>query len=225
MYYWSDRSGVRIGQTTAFIDTTKIEIEQSLVANGLGARILPQGMLGLTCDDLRTGGIKLAEKALEFGQPISDYLLSPKLPAGVFIVATANNIHSRALKYFKMGDGPFYIFLKPYHLCYLEIPKTLNRVILGLPPLLTNGIDPKINVSAISKRNIKPGDSITRGIGSFDVRGKATDDFGAIPIGLLKNAKVVKEIKRGQMLSWNDVELPESLAARLWQEKLSQKTS
>lgn len=98
MNYWSAKNGIRLEQTVAFTDTTKIEIEQALVANGLGAAILPQGILGLACDDLKEGGIKLAEKALEFGQPISDYLLSQKLPPGIFIVATMDKIHS-SVKY------------------------------------------------------------------------------------------------------------------------------
>ncbi|PIU23054.1 MAG: NAD(P)-dependent oxidoreductase, partial [Chloroflexi bacterium CG08_land_8_20_14_0_20_45_12] len=55
-----------------------------LVANGLGASIAQQGMLGIECVDYQDGAKRLAERADTLGVKISDYVLSPKSPAGVF---------------------------------------------------------------------------------------------------------------------------------------------
>ncbi|MCJ7523307.1 MAG: NAD(P)-dependent oxidoreductase, partial [Dehalococcoidia bacterium] len=59
-----------------------------------------------------------------------------------------------------------------------------------------------------------------RGSGSFDVRGIAVriaDNPNHVPIGLLMNAVVNRRIEPGQQISFDDVELPESLALRAWQ--------
>ncbi len=36
MEFWSKRNGTTLGMTTSFTDGTKVQIEQALVANGLG---------------------------------------------------------------------------------------------------------------------------------------------------------------------------------------------
>ena len=39
MLHWSRRNGISLPMVTAFTDGTKLQIEQALVANGLGATI------------------------------------------------------------------------------------------------------------------------------------------------------------------------------------------
>ena len=71
------------------------------------------------------------------------------------------------------------------------------------------------------KRDLKPGDRIASGIGSFDVRGEAVriaDTAGHVPIGLLADAVIKRPLKRGDIIGMDDVELPESLALRAWAE-------
>jgi len=86
MEYWGAKSNLSLEMVTSFTDGTKVQIEQVLVANGLGACIAKEGLLKLKDDDMLHGGTILAEKAKEIGCPVSDYVLSPKLPAGVFLV-------------------------------------------------------------------------------------------------------------------------------------------
>ena len=136
MQYWSKAQGINLDQVTGFTDGTKLQLEQVLVANGLGAAIAIQGMYGFSIEDIDEGSKRLAEKAKELGTPISDYLLSSpqakkKLPAGVFITAEHDPRQAPALKYLKLGDGPYYTLLRNYHLCHLEIPKTIRHVING----------------------------------------------------------------------------------------------
>jgi predicted homoserine dehydrogenase-like protein len=221
MEYWSRRNGTTLGMTTSFTDGTKVQIEQVLVANGLGAGIGKPGLVGLAADDAHEGGVLLAELARQTGTPISDYILSPKLPPGVFITARHDERQQDALRYYKMGTGPYYTLLVNFHLCHLEILKTIRRVLSGGGVLLNNGTHPKYSVAAVAKRDLAVGERIEKGIGSFEVRGIAVETEKVpnhVPIGLLADARIVRPVKEGQMLTFADVVLPDTLALRAWKE-------
>ncbi|WP_067074988.1 NAD(P)-dependent oxidoreductase [Methanoculleus horonobensis] len=219
MRYWAGKQGISLDKVTSFTDGTKVQIEQALVANGLGAGIAQPGLAGVPADDVSSGGAILAAKAKSLGYPISDFILSPGSPAGVFIVAEHDEKFREYLRYYKMGDGPYYTLLRNYHLCNLEIIKTLKKVQDGGDVLLNNGLHPEVSVAAVAKRSLQPGDRIHRGIGSFDAYGSAVriQDFpDHIPIGLLSEAVVRRHITPGSLLSFDDVEIPETLALDAW---------
>ena len=219
MQFWSRKQGISLQQVTAFTDGTKVQIEQALVANGLDADIAVGGLLGITSSNVEAGARTLADGAKQLGRPISDYVLSSNAPAGVFIVAEHDEEQKDYLRYLKLGDGPYYVLLQNFHLCHLEIQKTIRRVLRREGVLLNNTHQPRISVAAIAKRTLKPGTYLERGIGSFDVRGEAVriqDVPDHVPVGLLARAVVVRPIKPGQMISFGDVELPETRALHAW---------
>ena len=221
MEYWARKQNVSLDMVISSTDGTKVQIEQTLVANGLGAGIAAPGLLGIACDDVNTGAEDLANRAKTLGYPISDYILSPKSPAGVFIVAEHDERQKMYLRNYKLGEGPYYVLLQNFHLCHLEIAKTIRRVLNGGGVLLNNSEDPTISVAAIAKRPLAAGDVVRRGIGGFDVRGIAVriaDNRGHIPIGLLEDAVVTRHIKPEQQVSFDDVEIPESLALHAWRD-------
>ncbi|PFG15033.1 NAD(P)-dependent oxidoreductase [Bacillus sp. es.036] len=218
MEYWSKRNGISLSMTTSFTDGTKVHIEQALVANGLGADILDSGLAGVEVDDSKIGGQILAELSSE-GTVISDYILSPKSPPGVFITATHNEDQQEALRYYKLGEGPYYTLQSNFHLCHLEILKTIRRVLNGGSVLLNNGTNPRISVAAIAKRKLIPGDQISHGIGGIEVRGEAVriaDAENHIPIGLLRNAVIKRPIEEGEMLLFSDLDIPDTYASKAW---------
>jgi predicted homoserine dehydrogenase-like protein len=221
MVYWARKNDFSLEQTVNFTDGTKLQIEQALVANGLGANLAREGMIGPTVKTLEEGTKILGEVATEIGQPISDYVLSAEIPPGVFVVGEHGKELRNDLRTYKMGDGPYYAILRPYHLCYFEIPKTLSRVFAGQGKLLDNSAEPHVIVAAVAKRTLEPGTVIKRGIGSFDVRGEAVgiaNHPDNVPIGLLYNARVRNRIEPGQSLKISDVDLPDSLALNAWLE-------
>ncbi|MEH7226501.1 NAD(P)-dependent oxidoreductase [Bacillus sp. JJ1566] len=226
MEYWSKRNGVRLDMTTSFTDGTKVQIEQVLVANGLNAGIACDGLLAPSSDDLNNTGAELANEAKRLGHPICEYVLAPKAPPGVFITAEHDSNQMDALRYFKMGEGPFYTILQNYHLCHLEIMKTIRRVINGGGVLLNNGENPTASVAAVAKRTLLPGEKIEKGIGSFQVRGEAvtiSKNPNHVPIGLLVNVVLKSQVNEGDIVTFDDVELPESLALLAWYETVNKK--
>ncbi len=221
MLYWSEKQGISLPMQVSFTDGTKLQIEQALVANGLGATIVQSEMLGLKTECVMDGGNTLAKEAKQVGLPISDYILSPSTPSGVFITGVHQDEQQPYLKYLKMGDGPYYTLHTNYHLCHFEVLKTLRRVIRGGSVLINNSSKPQISVAAVPKKNIKRGTLISRAIGSFECRGiavKMSEFPNHVPIGLMNQMRVKQNLSPGQIITFDDVELQPSLALDIWKE-------
>ena len=217
MAYWAGKQGISVAQTTSFTDGTKIQIEQALVANGFGATIACQGMQGPKATDVTKAAIDLARGAAERGQAISDYVLAPG-NAGVFVVGTHDKSEWKALNYLKLGDGPYYVLVRPFHLCQYEIIKTLRRVLAGGGVLLNNSSSPTVSIVGIAKTQLSPGTAIDRALGGFQVRGEAAkiqDVPNHVPMGLIQNAVVRRQIEPGQIITFDDVDLPDTLALKI----------
>jgi predicted homoserine dehydrogenase-like protein len=218
MIYWSTKQGISSSQTTSFTDGTKLQIEQVLIGNAVGATIAQQGLIGVRTDDLSHAANELCAVASDLNCPIVDFTLSSKLAPGVFIAGTHDSCQAQALKYYKLGDGPYFSLLRPYHLCAFEVVKTIRRAVNGGPVLLNNGSRPSLSVAAIAKRTLKKGESIASPVGGFMVRGeaiKAADSPDHIPIGILKGATLLRDVEPGHILSWSDVETVDCLATEI----------
>ncbi|MEM7503649.1 MAG: NAD(P)-dependent oxidoreductase [Pseudomonadota bacterium] len=220
MKYWAERQGISLQMVTSFTDGTKLQVEQCLVGNFFGANIAREGLLGPENDDIQATGDLLGEAAGSAGELITDYVLSRKLPHGVFVVARHQAAQQDALRYLKLGDGPYYTLLRPNIFVHLEVFKTLERVARGDTALLHNSARPRLSVAAVAKCGLKPGDTITRGCGSFELRGmcvRIADRPDHLPIGLADNIRLIRTVEPGQPLTFDDVEIEPTEAIRLWQ--------
>lgn len=222
MTFWGRRNGISLPMVTSFTDGTKIQVEQALVANGLGADIARQGLLGPTEDVIQAGADQLCREAERLGRPIADYILSPKLPHGVFVAGRHDDRQKDALRYLKLGEGPYYVVLRHNIYVFLEIANSIRELLDEGRILLDNGRRPVASVATVAKRTLEPGERIAAGIGSFAVRGEAVriaEAPGHLPIGLLAEAVVRRRVPAGAMLAMDDVEMPDdSLAHRAWRE-------
>lgn len=214
MAYWAKRQGISVDQTTSFTDGTKVQIEQTVVGNGFGATISRQGLEGVASTDLNLSANALGLIADGIGQPIVDYVIPSGYPAGgVFLVCRHDEVQAPAIEYFKLGSGPYYVLTRPFHLCSLEVGKTVRRVLAGGGVLLNNAAEPTLGVAAIAKRIMKAGDVIGRGIGGFDVRGEAVrlaDEPNHVPIGLLRNTVLKRAVEPGQLITFDDIDVQPS---------------
>lgn len=216
MAYWANRQGISVDQTTSFTDGTKVQIEQVIIGNGLGATITRQGMEGLASTNLDDSASLLGMMAERVGQPIVDYVIPSGYPAGgVFLVGRHDEDQARAIEYFKLGRGPFYTLVRPFHLCSLEVGKTVRRVLSGGGVLLNNSTEPTLGVAAIAKRAMKPGELIERGIGGFQFRGEAiklAQHPDHVPIGLLRKTALKRAVEPGQIITFDDIDILPSRA-------------
>lgn len=236
MEYWANKQGLSIAQTTSFTDGTKVQIEQAFVANAFDADIYWPGMLGPSAETVEEGSQLLADVANQRhsenkgARALSDYILTTGCP-GIFISAKHMDFCRSYLNYLKMGDGPFYTLTRSFHLCHLEVLKTIRAVLERGDVLMNNSSQPRISVATVAKRDLAKNHFVRHGIGSFDVRGEAVeiaDALDHVPIGLLMNARLRHPVEKGQRISMDDVDLPDTLAKSIWKKivaKIAKKTA
>ena len=228
MKFWADKQNYSVPMVTSFTDGSKVQIEQCLVANGLGAGIAKEDLIGLQTGDLAYAAQELGKAADKCRYPISEYILDRGLQHGVFIVARHDNAQGVPLRNFKLGDGPYYLLIRDYCLVHLEVFKTIDRIFRLQKPLLNNSRIPTISVAAVAKRDLTPGTVIERGLGSFDLRGicvNIADRIDHLPICLANNLRIKQPVSEGQVLTTADVEMPETDAFTIWKSIEAQASS
>ncbi|MGQ9473412.1 MAG: NAD(P)H-dependent oxidoreductase [Candidatus Caldatribacteriaceae bacterium] len=210
------RKGMNPKMLCAFVDGTKTMVEMAEVSNATGALPDVPGMHGARVDvsELSKTYIPKKDGGLFEGSFIVDYSTG-KVAPGVFVVVTTDSPHLRQdLKFYSMGEGPYYTLYRPYHLCSFETPISVARASLFGEPTI-NSLNFCSEVVAVAKRDLTPGQSID-GIGGFDVFGKIytfeeARTKNAVPIGVIQRAKVVQPIQKGEVITHNDVVLDRSL--------------
>src|SRR6185437_12187628 len=109
----------------------------------------------------------------------------------VFVVGRCDNpVQQGYLRYYKMGDGPFYLAYRPYHLCHLETPLAIAEGALRRAPILAPLAQPVADVAAFAKTDLAPGITVDSGIGSEHLYGmidrvETLRESGGVPICLL----------------------------------------
>ncbi|MGC8778208.1 MAG: NAD(P)H-dependent oxidoreductase [Candidatus Caldatribacteriaceae bacterium] len=208
------QKGMNPKMLCAFVDGTKTMVEMAEVSNATGALPDIPGMHGARVDvpDLakvyipkRDGGLFEKDFAVDYS--------TGKVAPGVFVVFTTDSPHLRQdLKFYAMGDGPYYVLYRPYHLCSFETPISLAKACLFGEPTI-NSLVFHSEVVAVAKRDLSPG-QIIDGIGGFDVFGKIytfaeAQAKQAVPIGIIQGARVLRSVPKGEVLTYQDVALNE----------------
>lgn len=198
---------------TAFADGTKISMENAIVANATGFKVGKRGMYGPRCKHV-SEAVNLFPKDQMLETGLVDYILGAEPGPGVFVLGYNNHpIRKEYMKYFKMGDGPLYVFYVPYHLPHLEVPLTAARAVLFGDSACTPIAGPVCDVIAISKKDLKAGEVID-GIGGFCTYGVLENsevciDENLLPMGLSEGCVLRRDVKIDQPIKYDDVILPE----------------
>jgi predicted homoserine dehydrogenase-like protein len=210
--------GQKPKMVTSFADGTKISFEQALLANATGMRVAKRGMHGFTVDPGATieDAVRLfdPEELLE-GPGIVDYVVGATPAPGVFVVGTHSHpLQQHYLNLYKLGEGPLYCFYTPYHLCHFEVPTTVARAVDFGDAALAPAGPIQVEVVATAKVDLEPGDELD-GFGGYLSYGLAENADAAaaerlLPMGLTEEGvKVVRPVARDEVLTYDDVELPE----------------
>jgi predicted homoserine dehydrogenase-like protein len=145
---------------------------------------------------------------------------------GVFVLgAHEDPVQQHYLDLYKLGAGPLYCFYSPYHLCHFEVPNTVARAALFGDATIAPAGGPVVEVVTAAKVGLEPGDELDR-VGGYLTYGLAENSGVAraenlLPLGLAEGTRVLRRIERDDVLTMNDVEVPEGrLADRLWREQL-----
>ena len=132
---------------------------------------------------------------------------------GVFVtVATDNQEIAYQLQYHSMGPGPLWTLYRPYHLCNLETPLTVAKLVIDHEPTIIPLDGPVSECITVAKVDLKAGQTID-GIGGYTTYGsiataEETYKKGYVIYGLVnKKAKMLRDVPKGQLLTLEDVEL------------------
>lgn len=208
--------GQQAYMVTSFADGTKIAYEQAVVANATGMRVLQRGMRGFPY----TGYVDEPEHIKMYdidelracGGAV-DYALGAKPGAGIYVLAEHEDpTQHRYLDLYKMGEGPLYCFVTPFHLCYMEVPLSIARAVLFKDAAATPLAGPVVEVVATAKRDLKAGE-VLDGIGYYMTYGQCENADVArtenlLPMGVAVGCRLKRDITKDQVITYDDVELP-----------------
>ena len=205
---YAARDGTSPEVTTSAGDGTKMNIENAVVANLTGMPPDCRGMHGVpttlehAVDDVlaavsRTG--------------VVEYTLGGDFGAGVFVIGCPPDHAAveRALRFFKMGEGPDYLFFRPYTMVQFEMPLSIAEVVLDRAPLWQPAGRPVADVVAVAKQDLTAGLELD-GIGGLSCYGQIDTVDGAhglLPIALAEHARLTRPVAQDNPIPLDAVEL------------------
>jgi predicted homoserine dehydrogenase-like protein len=213
--------GMTPEMVTSFADGTKISFEQAIVANATGMRVSQRGMIGHEHREHIDTAVRLYDiDELREKGGIVDYVLGATPGPGCYVIAAARDASQTIwLDYGKLGSGPLYCFYTPQHLMALEAPLSIARVALQRDVVIAPIAGPVVDVVAIAKRDLKAGETID-GLGGYMTFGvcenaPVVQSERLLLMGLAEGAVLKRDIPELQPIGIDDVELPDSIPARL----------
>jgi len=217
----------------SFLDGTKSAIEMAAVANATGLTPAPDGLAFPPCgaDDLarvlkpsaeggwlhHRGQVEVISSLERDGRPVSRDL---RWGVCVTFAADSDYVKRCFAEYGLVTDdsGNYAAMYRPYHLIGLELGISVASIGLrGEPTGAPSGF--RGDAVAIAKRDLKEGETLD-GEGGYTVWGKlmpARDSLtrGGLPIGIAHGVRLTRPVEKGATLTWRDIILPETEAARV----------
>ncbi len=209
------RRNMNVRLLVEFVDGSKTMVEMAAIANATGLVPDKAGMHGpaATLDQLSSTLIPEKDGGLLSQVGVVDYTIGKGVAPGVFVVADMSHPRiSERMEDLKMGKGPYFTFHRPYHLTSLEVPLTCARAVLYGKADMVPLSKPTAEVAAVAKKDMAIGETLDA-IGEYCYRawimtaGEARA-AKAIPCGMLTGAKVLKPIKKGELITYDNAALP-----------------
>jgi predicted homoserine dehydrogenase-like protein len=205
-------SGLSPRMATSFADGTKISMENTLVANATGFGVGKRGMFGPKCSHVdQAKDLFSVDMLLERG--LVDYILGAQPGPGVFVLGyDVNPKRIPYMRYYKLGEGPLYVFYTPYHLASLEVPLTVARGVLFNDTAVSPIGGSVCDVITIAKRDLKAGELLD-GIGGFTCYGMIENSStckaeNLLLMGLSEGCTLMRDIPKDGVITNADVEKP-----------------
>ena len=216
---FADKWGQNPSMVTSFADGSKISFEQAIVANATGFVTKSRGMSRgkkYEGDIMDIDSIYDIDQVRELGG-IIDYVVGTPHTKVYCLAEHTDPKQQHYLKLYKMGDGPLYPFFVPYHLVHFEVPNSIARVSIFRDSIAKPLDGPVVEVCAVAKRDLKKGETLDD-YGMYMTYGEAvnTDEMSRqryLPEGLVEGCILKNDISKDQVITYDDVELPENRIA------------
>lgn len=191
-----------------FVDGSKTMVEMAAISNATGLVPDKPGMHGpaATLAELETTLCPIADGGVLSRKGVVDYSIGKGVAPGVFVIAEMAHPRVRERMHdLKLGPGPYFRFIRPYHLTSLEVPLSCARAVLyGTADMQPLDV-PVSEVCAVAKKDLQPGERLDA-IGEYSYRAwimeaQEARAARAVPCGLLEGGKVTAPVKKGELLT------------------------
>lgn len=200
-------------QCASYTDGTKLAVEMSIVANGLGCNLLRKGMIGPRVAEIDL--LAAFDLAAQWGPgkpPVVDYILGAKPKGGIFVVGYTDDAYQRRMLNWFPSDlgqpGPFYFLTRPYHLVHMETMRTVIEVGRTGRSILAPRYGMRTEVICYAKQELRAGTILT-GPGGFECYGLIEErdrSTPGLPICLSSGAKLNRAIQKDSRIEFRDVD-------------------
>ncbi|MAA91762.1 MAG: flagellar biosynthesis protein FlgA [Deltaproteobacteria bacterium] len=239
----AQRGGLNPKMFNSFLDGSKPAIESTAVANATGLTVPSDGLLyppGSIADipsitrPRNEGGVLEKKGMVEVisslqpdGTPI-DYDI--RMGVWVTVEAETEYIKNCFEEYNAHTDpsGKYFTLYKRWHLIGLEVGMSVASVAIRQEAtgVAQNWV---ADVASTAKRDLHPGDTLD-GEGGYTVWGKllpASTSLkkGAVPLGLAHQVKVLRDVSKGSVVTWNDVSMDTSTRAYAFRKEFEKEFS
>lgn len=210
----ADRRNMNVRMLVEFVDGSKTMVEMAAIANATGLVPDIPGMHGpkATVSELATTLIPKEDGGVLSKVGCVDYSVGKGVSPGIFVIVKAKHprIHERFAD-LKMGPGPYYAFHRPYHLTSLEVPLSAARAVLYGRKDMVPMAKPVAEVCAVAKKNLRV-DEVLDSVGEYCYRSwtmtvQEARSNSAIPCGLLEKAVVKAPIRKGDLLTTQNISI------------------
>lgn len=219
----AERGGLNPKMFNSFLDGSKPSIESTAVANATGLEAPSAGLLypSASIEDIpfvtrpRSEGGRLEKKGMV--EVISS--LEPdgrsipyEIRMGVWVTVEGETDYIRhCFEEYKAHTDPsgrYFTLYKRWHLIGLEVGWSVASLALRREPTGV-AVCWNADVVATAKRDLQAGELLD-GEGGYTVWGKLTPArasraAGGLPLGLAHGIRLVRPVKQGQSLAWDDV--------------------
>jgi predicted homoserine dehydrogenase-like protein len=235
------RGGLNPKMFNSFLDGSKPSIESTAVANATGLSVPSNGLLypPASVEDIPFVTLPMSEGGVLEKKGMVEVISSleangRKIPydirMGVWVTVEAETDYIKNCfeEYNAHTDpsGRYFTLYKRWHLIGLEVGMSVASVALRKE---ATGVAHCWNadVVATAKRDLKPGE-ILDGEGGYTVWGKLLPAaksvaMGGLPLGLAHDIKLIRPVKKGQSLCWDDVAVDTSTHAYKIRQELETK--
>jgi predicted homoserine dehydrogenase-like protein len=209
------------GQTpamvTSFADGSKISFEQAVIANATGMSVGKRGMFGPSVPPgtpIEKAIEAFPEGVYDSESGLVDYIIGASPGPGVFIIAKHDHpVQQHYLHLYKLGEGPYYCFYRPFHLCHFEVPNAVARAALFDDATVTPAGAPTVDVVAVAKKDLKAGQEID-GVGHYMTYGicentTVSQSEKLLPLGVAEGCVLTSDVKKDSVLTYDDVQIPD----------------
>ena len=218
-------------QCLAYTDGSKLNIEMSVIANEYGLTPFVPGMEGPRANKVQDVVDPLRLRQIQRPGPRG---LRPRCKGARRRRVRRRQVRERVsagLPELLQGHNkhPYYVFLRPYHLCHLETPRAVALAALYGKAVCTMRHGRVSDTFAYAKKDNPKGTHVQHAIGGDEVYGLIDEakmaDAATMCRRVCSTSRASRSVQSSSVrskddpITWDDIDIPENRMVELWEQQ------